>query len=99
MSPREAAAAATARRVCTIDGCERKHLAHGYCRTHYGRHVEGKAPTATAHMEDVEWLAATGETWERAAQRLGIKPDSLDRLLRRAGRHDLIDHWRKVAAP
>ena len=96
MSSREAAAAATARRVCTIDGCDRKHLAHGYCRTHYGHHVLGK--TAPAHMEDVEWLAATGETWERAAQRLGIKPDSLDRLLRRAGRHDLIDHWRKGAA-
>lgn len=26
-----------AKRICSVDGCERKHYAHGWCQRHYGR--------------------------------------------------------------
>lgn len=59
-------------------------------------------PAATPHMpqdaphkghalvEDVEFLLKTGETFAVTAQRLGLKPSSLQTALRRAGRPDLI---------
>ena len=40
-------------------------------------------------LEDVAAMAASGETREGAARRLGIKPRSVEQALRRAGRTDL----------
>lgn len=31
-------------RTCTIDGCERPHLARGYCRPHYRKHANPDKP-------------------------------------------------------
>ena len=47
-------------------------------------------PAAGALVEDVDWLARTGETPERAAARLGRTVGALERALLRAGRPDLV---------
>lgn len=78
---------------CIVDGCDGKHLARGYCNVHYKRVVirgldaEG---SPRIHLEDVEWMADTGETWLIAVERLGVKENTLLRHLERAGRYDLI---------
>lgn len=85
-------------RTCGVDGCTNKHLARGYCSTHYGHHVLGKQSREidyAAFVEDVEWLAETGETWEGALRRLDIKPHAAERRLERAGRADLIAAFRR----
>ena len=46
-------------------------------------------------IEDIEWMAGTGETVPGAAARLHIHPHSLRRELERAGRLDL---FRKLLA-
>lgn len=46
-----------------------------------------------ARIEDIEWMAATGETVDGAARRLGIKRDALDRFLDVVERRDL---WRAL---
>lgn len=53
-----------------------------------------RAATSTQkkiHVEDVEWLADAGETWDAIATRLGAKPNSVRRACARAHRPDLID--------
>lgn len=40
-------------------------------------------------VEDFEWMFSHGETPERAAQRMGRKPQALEKRMRRAGRPDL----------
>lgn len=46
-------------------------------------------------VEDAEFMARTGETWPRAAERLGYTTRSLERILHRAGRYDLVTHLKK----
>lgn len=85
-------------RPCDVDGCTLPHLARGYCRQHYAALVEGKQPRTidlAAFVEDVEWMAATGETWEGALRRLGLAGDTCARRLERAGRGDLITALRR----
>lgn len=48
-----------------------------------------RAHTRT-RIEDVEWMALTGESRIGAAARLGMNPRTLDRYLDRHGRSDLI---------
>lgn len=87
---------------CKVEGCDAKHLARGYCNTHYKREIvradtERRSPRI--HLEDVEWMAETGETWPIAVERLGVKENTLLRHLERANRYDLIRKLqRRVAA-
>lgn len=80
-------------RTCTVEGCGEKHAARGYCNRHY-KHAIARAGAqrraSAIHLEDVEWMANTGENWDRAAERLGVKESTLLRHLERAGRYDLI---------
>ena len=48
-----------------------------------------RAARRAALIEDVTWMARTGETLQGAAARLGVHPASLARALARAGRADL----------
>ncbi|MFI7586265.1 hypothetical protein ACIB24_04250 [Spongisporangium articulatum] len=48
-----------------------------------------------AFVEDVAWMATTGETHVGAAARLHVRPGSLCHALTRAGRPDL---WRLLMA-
>lgn len=66
------------------------------CRTAYNAHQAATRPSraksvaSTPLIEDAEFLANTGETWERACQRLGRTPGGLEETLQKAGRHDLL---------
>lgn len=79
-------------RKCTVEGCERPHNARGYCRTHYGRMIEGKSPLRAvtdkaafdaARLEDLHFMAQTGESLNGAARRLGISERGLELWLTR----------------
>ncbi len=47
--------------------------------------MSGPSYDRAAFLEDVEWLAETGETWLGAAQRLGLTPAALAKRLRTLG--------------
>lgn len=49
----------------------------------------GRAANVASVIEDVEFLTAAGEAPRRIAERVGLRPSSLDQLLRRSGRPDL----------
>ena len=78
-------------RTCSVEGCERPHNARGYCRTHYGHMVEGRVPcrpltvSVEDRLEDLRFMAETGESLMGAAARLGITERGLDLWL---ARHD-----------
>ena len=78
--------------VCTIEGCTEPHKARGYCSPHYSVYVLGrKLRRVPAEMlEDIEWMAVTGESWEGAAMRLGLTVPALERFLYGEKRHDLV---------
>lgn len=46
-----------------------------------------------AFLEDAEWLADTGATYQQASRRLGLTPAALEKRLRRHGRPDLLDRF------
>lgn len=85
-------------KTCTLPDCDAAHWAKGYCNAHYHRSRRYGDPYGAAdplerssiHLEDVEFMADTGETFEGAAARLGVKPNSLIQHLARKGRRDLI---------
>lgn len=86
--------------TCRVDDCIRKPHARGLCNAHYKRKVLNQDMNARVmltadHLEDVEWMAETGEVFHRAAERLGVKPATLERFLQRRGRRDLIDALRR----
>lgn len=45
---------------------------------------------ARARIEDLEWMATTGENFFGAAKRLGITPEALRRFCERQNRYDLV---------
>ena len=82
--------------TCTIEGCERPINGRGWCTSHYGswrRHGNPLALTSIRPIEDIiediEFMAACGESPAMMAARLGTSAHALDVRLRRAGRHDL----------
>jgi hypothetical protein len=86
-------------RTCSVPGCTAKHVARGFCSVHYKREVsragaERRSTAIPIHLEDVEWMADTGETWLGAASRLGVHPKTLERRLHRDGRYDLVTRLR-----
>jgi hypothetical protein len=46
-------------------------------------------PDLTHRLEDVAWMAATGESLTGAARRLGVTASGLEKWLDRRGRSDL----------
>jgi hypothetical protein len=52
--------------------------------------IDAVAERRAALIEDVTWMAETGETFVGAARRLGMRPRSLKRTLLRAGHGALI---------
>lgn len=48
-------------------------------------------------VEDVQWLAETGECWSQAVIRTGYHghPEALERRLTRAGHYDLVTTLRR----
>lgn len=55
-----------------------------------GRPVKGAAPDTDAQVEDVEFLVSQATDWHTINQRLGTQPASLERMLYRKGRGDLV---------
>lgn len=72
---------------CARFGCPDHAMCDGLC-THcwLTRHtptpIRGRVTPA---LEDALWLRETGESFDGAARRMGIKPDSLERLMARHG--------------
>lgn len=54
-----------------------------------GRCPEGVIHKSDATVEDVEFLTREGHNWDAITARLGMNPDTLERLLIRKGRGDL----------
>lgn len=84
-------------RPCTIEDCPRPHAARGYCRLHYARIIKGARPRddwqqvdQEARLEDVRWMASTGEGLTGAAERLGISRAALETWLRKYDRTLLV---------
>ena len=50
-----------------------------------------RGPVGRANLEDVEFLAAAGESWEAIAKRCGVKISTVERLLERHHRPDLVE--------
>jgi len=44
-------------------------------------------------VEDAEWIAKTGGTWDEACRRLNISDDGLRRALKRAQRDDIAQRF------
>lgn len=55
-----------------------------------GQTPAGAIRKSDATAEDVEFLLDEGMTWDSIPNRLGMKPKSLERLLQRLGRSDLV---------
>ena len=87
---------------CLVEGCGREHRARGYCHLHY-KHVfvEGRdaahllppSPSEAitqARLEDLRFMAETGECLDGAAKRLGISTRGLSLFLTRHDERELM---------
>jgi hypothetical protein len=86
--------------TCAIDGCEQPRDARGWCQNHWKQWRKHGHPLATRaiELEDVEWMAETGESFYGAAMRLGVKPGSLEKFLCGKQRQDLLRAMRGLEA-
>jgi hypothetical protein len=55
----------------------------------------GRIYTKPALVEDLEWMLATGETWDGALARLGVSDNTAKRVLQRLNRTDLMFRLRR----
>lgn len=76
-------------RMCSVEGCDQRHHANGYCQPHNRRWVQYGDPchasplvNADERLEDCRWMADTGEHLAGAAQRLGLNVKALEKWLR-----------------
>jgi len=75
----------------------------GLSKPKRGRPTKGPVPATDAQLEDVEFLVEQAYKWDAITERLGVEPESLERLLYRKGRNDLVtraknmDHRRRYA--
>jgi hypothetical protein len=79
--------------MCTVETCDKRHHANGYCSTHNHRWLNHGDPLYVPHvvssdnrLEDARWLAETGEGLTNAAERLGVNVKALEKFLRRYDR-------------
>ena len=92
-------------RICTIDGCKRKHYARGWCALHYGRwFAKGTTHEPNPHYHDPEeaFTARTSSgpsgcvTWTGALDKIGYGKISV------GGRSQYMAHryaWERVNGP
>lgn len=87
---------------CAVEGCTDPRFRREWCCRHYNnwrRKGAVNAPTINRiELEDVEWMAETGESFEGAAMRLGVQASSLERFLDREKRRDLMAAFRRLVA-
>ena len=64
--------------ACTIDGCDRTAVAHGWCTLHYKRWRRHGSPTAAVNRR-----VPNGATLEeRLAEAYGVRPSRISTLVR-----------------
>lgn len=83
-------------RACGVEGCPDQHHANGYCMTHNRRWRKYGDPLhdihtadADARLEDLRWMAETGEGLTVASARVGEKVKTVEAFLRRYDRECL----------
>lgn len=75
----------------------------GLTKPKRGRPAKGPVQATEDQLEDVEFLLEQAYRWDAITDRLGVEPDSLERMLYRKGRNDLVtkaknmDHRRDYA--
>lgn len=87
--------AAACPRPCAIEGCDTpRENSATWCNHHAYNNKRWGNPLGRPSMdvEDIEWMAETGETLDGAAQRLKRSPDAVEVALRVAGRADVYAH-------
>lgn len=68
----------------------------GLTKPKRGRPAKGLTPATEAQIEDVEFLLEQAYKWDAITDRLGVEPVSLERLLYRKGRNDLVTRAKKM---
>lgn len=75
---------------CAVSSCAKPRRKRQWCETHYAqwkRH--GHVVDPADRLEDIEFMAATGESFIGAAARLDMTPKALEKFLGRHRRTDL----------
>lgn len=77
---------------CTRSGCDKPHVARGFCSMHYRRDLRGfrdldapPAPRLTPEQIKLARVLVPGRTRQEAADLIGCHPSTLDRLRKRKG--------------
>ena len=78
----------TIAKVCTVDGCDRRHHGRGLCQRHYQRlhkrgQIGGPRPNAI-DTDEVLWVLEGGRSIPSICEEMG-HPDSIARALVRDG--------------